>query len=104
MAYHKCEEHIISLVPGMERIFPDWKNQPFAVQTVLFNMAYNMGIEGLAKFKNTLKYVLARDYAAAATNLKKSLWYQQVGTRAKELVERVRTQQIEPQHLVKESK
>lgn len=102
MAMHKCEEHVISLIPGLTGSFPDWPYQPFAVQTVLFNMAYNLGVDGFHKFKNTKKYLLARDYDAAATNLKKSLWYQQVGDRAVELVKRVKTQSIDPQHLVEE--
>jgi GH24 family phage-related lysozyme (muramidase) len=102
MAMHKCEEEVVSLVPGLSRIFSDWINQPFAVQTVLLNMAYNMGIKRLSEFKNTFKYLLARDYDAAGTNLKKSLWYKQVGDRADELIKRVRTQSIDPQHLVEE--
>ena len=52
---------------------------------VLLNMAFNMGINGLLKFKNTLKNVEAGKYADAGAGMMDSLWAKQVGNRAKRL-------------------
>lgn len=70
----------------------------FVTKTVLINMAFNLGMAGLLKFKNTLAFVKAQNYEQAARNMEQSLWYTQVGHRARELVKRMRTQTIEPQH------
>lgn len=77
---------------------PWYKDASFVTKTVLIDMAFNLGLAGLLKFKNSLGYIKAKNYAKAADNLKLSLWYNQVGDRAKELVERIRTQTIQPQH------
>jgi len=54
-------------------------------QYVLLDMAFNLGVNGLLGFKNTLKMVQGRDYAGAAKNMLLSRWATQVGTRAKRL-------------------
>lgn len=54
------------------------------VQLVLLDMAYNMGIHGLLDFKKTLFALEAGNWETAATELKDSRWFNQVGTRAKE--------------------
>lgn len=77
-----------------------YKDASFVTKTILINMAFNMGLKGLLTFKNTLKYIAAKDYKNAAQNMQLSRWFQQVGGRAKELVQRMSTQTIEPQHLV----
>lgn len=98
-AQRKLEDHIVTdLVPQMERVYPEWKTRHFVAQTVLFNLLYNLGPKGLSSFKNTLKFMTSGDYALAGVNLTKSLWYKQVGTRAKELVQRLQTLEIEPKH------
>jgi lysozyme len=60
-------------------------------QNVLINMCFNMGIERLSTFKNTLRMVESGDYAGAATNMLQSKWATQVGDRAKELAEIMKT-------------
>lgn len=100
MAHHKLEARVIKFAADLERVYPEWKNQPVVIQTVLLNMCYNLGAKGLASFKNTLKSITARDYNQAASNLRKSLWYTQTGVRARYLVKRVETLTIEPEHLV----
>lgn len=74
------------------------KDANFVVKTTLVNMAFNMGLVGLLKFANTLRYIKEKNYKQAARNMELSLWYTQTGSRAKELVQRMRTQTIEPQH------
>ena len=76
-----------------------WYNEAsFVTKTILINMGFNMGVKGLLGFKNTLALIRAKNYPQAAQNMKLSRWYTQVGVRAEELVKRMATQSIEPQH------
>jgi lysozyme len=58
---------------------------------VLVEMAFNLGINGLLQFKNTLADVKAGNYAKAADEMLESRWASQVGKRAKRLAEQMRT-------------
>jgi lysozyme len=60
-------------------------------QAVLFNMAYNLGVPGLLKFKNTLAMVRTAQYAQAAANMLQSKWASQVGDRAVRLSKQMET-------------
>jgi lysozyme len=51
----------------------------------LVNMAFNMGIRGLAEFHDFLNKMKAGDYRAAAGAMLDSLWARQVGPRATRL-------------------
>lgn len=57
---------------------------------VLINMAFNMGVPGLLKFRRTLDAVRADDYDAAASHMLDSRWACQVGRRAVELARQMR--------------
>jgi lysozyme len=63
-------------------------------QTVLVDMVFNMGFEDVQKFVNTLSAINRRDYESAATNMLNSVWAKEVGSRAVELAEIMRTGQI----------
>lgn len=63
---------------------------------VLLNMAFNMGVDGLLRFKNTLAMLRAAiedhaSYARVADGMLNSLWANQVGRRADELARQMRT-------------
>lgn len=60
-------------------------------QGILVDMAYNLGVDGLLKFKNTLGCVERGDYEGAAKGMENSLWYRQVGSRGVTLVRQMRT-------------
>ncbi len=62
---------------------------------VLLNMAFNLGVPGLLKFRATLAAVKARNYPLAAKYMLRSLWASQVGTRAQRLAKRMQTGLIE---------
>jgi lysozyme len=53
---------------------PWFVEKPDYVQRALCNMAFQMGIEGLLKFKNTLQFIKSGNYSAAADNALKSKW------------------------------
>ncbi|MDE2097346.1 MAG: glycoside hydrolase family protein [Patescibacteria group bacterium] len=60
-------------------------------QTVLVDMVFNMGLDEVKQFVNTLAAINRRDYEAAANNMLNSEWARQVGSRAVELANIMRT-------------
>jgi len=65
---------------------PWLKEKPSIVQEDMIDMAFNLGVGGLLKFRNTLKALKEDNYAKVVNNLIQSKWYKQVGNRAKEIV------------------
>ncbi|MEB6655036.1 glycoside hydrolase family protein [Klebsiella aerogenes] len=62
-----------------------------ARRDILISMAYQMGVNGLAGFKNTLSMVAAGNFAGAANGMMSSLWAKQTPNRAKRHAEVMRT-------------
>jgi GH24 family phage-related lysozyme (muramidase) len=91
MAEHKLKEVILASIGDAKRLVSNFEDQPAAIKTVLVSMAYNMGYATLSTFKNTLRYTREKNYVGMAAGMEKSLWYRQTGSRAKELVNRVKT-------------
>ena len=54
-------------------------------QEVIVNMAFNLGVPGLMKFRNTIGYIEEGEYGMAAQEMLNSQWAAQVGYRAQEL-------------------
>ena len=73
---------------------PWWRSMSEARQTVLANMAFNMGIAGLLKFKNTLGAMMGGRFDDAAKGMLDSLWAKQTGARAQRLAAIMRTGQF----------
>jgi len=78
----------------LDQNIPWWRDLDDVRQTVIIEMAFNLGIGGLMAFKNTLGMVQSGDYVGAAENMLKSKWARQVGQRANRLSERMRTGEI----------
>lgn len=57
---------------------------------VLINMAFNMGVNGLLKFKKMIKALDDNDYDEACLQMMDSRWAIQVGSRADELRDQMR--------------
>jgi lysozyme len=68
-----------------------YENLGHSRQIVIINMCYNLGIKGLKGFKNMIKAVKENDFYKAAYEMLDSKWAEQVGERAKELAEQMRT-------------
>jgi len=62
-----------------------------ARQAVLINMAFNLGIPGLMKFKRTLGLIEHGDFDNAGDAMIESKWAAQVKSRAVELAQQMRT-------------
>ena len=60
-------------------------------QAVLLNMAFQMGVNGLLGFKNTLKTIESGDYAKAAREMLMSKWASQTPQRANRLSKQMET-------------
>lgn len=81
---------IDKVVAQLDAALPWWRRMTEARQNVVANMAFNLGINGLLGFKNTLASMQAGDYKAAAAGMLASKWASQVGDRAKRLADIMR--------------
>lgn len=84
----------IAEAAGGAETIPAYLNLDPIRQTVLIDMAFNMGLEDLKQFVNTIAAINRRDYDAAASNMLTSKWAHQVGSRAIELARIMKTGQI----------
>lgn len=67
------------------KAFPWVEQMSHARQSVVYNMAFNMGLAKLKGFRNTLKAMEREDWRAAAAGMRASLWAKQVKGRAERL-------------------
>jgi lysozyme len=74
----------------LDHHMPWWRRMSEARQGVIANMCFNLGVEGLAGFKNTLAAMQAGDYDKAADGMLASKWAKQVGKRAVRLADMMR--------------
>ena len=79
-----CEKQLHAKIPDIYNGLDEVR------KSVLLNMCFNLGINGLLGFKNTLAFVKAGDWERAANNMLVSKWAKQVGRRAIELSELMR--------------
>lgn len=68
-----------------------WRRLNDARQGVLLGMAFQMGVDGLLGFVNTLEMVKVDDYQNAAKGMLNSKWARQTPERAKRMAEQMRT-------------
>jgi lysozyme len=60
-------------------------------QGALLNMSFQMGVDGLLKFKNSLLLIQLKQYKKASSNLLMSLWSRQTPNRAKRIAKQIET-------------
>jgi lysozyme len=68
-------EELLRRIPWIKSLDP-------VRQAVLISMSFQMGVEGLLKFKNTLKAVSEERWVAAANGMRASRWARQTPARA----------------------
>jgi lysozyme len=78
----------------LDRALPWWRELDGVRQRVLLNMAFNLGLAKLLGFRNTLAAVRERRFEDAARGMEASLWYKQVGERARRLAAMMRTGRV----------
>ncbi len=67
------------------KLFYSFDDQPKVVQDILIDLCFNMGPGKVAKFKKFTSYINSNQYVKAASELKDSAWFKQVGARAKDI-------------------
>ncbi len=77
----------------LRRLLPWFDKLDVARQGVLLNMAFQMGVDGLLGFKNTLAMVERGDYTGASAGMLSSLWAKQTPARAARLSMQMETGQ-----------
>lgn len=85
------ENDIDAVLEQVVRVFPWYPPLDNVRQNVILNMAFNLGIAGLQGFTQTLAAIARGDYEGAAEHMLDSKWAKQVGGRAVELAEMMRT-------------
>ncbi|ANA49469.1 baseplate hub subunit and tail lysozyme [Salmonella phage vB_SnwM_CGG4-1] len=62
-----------------------------ARMAALINMVFQMGVAGVAGFKNSMALLKAKDWDRAAVNLAQSKWYRQTTNRATRVINTFKT-------------
>ena len=84
---HRLDEKVIELSEKE----PFYLELPETAQKVIANMAYQMGVGGVLKFKKMWAALKNRNYKKAADEMLDSKWAKQTPNRAKELAEIMRS-------------
>ena len=84
------EDDIAHCLVDLRNNISGFTAMPETVQEVLVNLCFNMGINRLLGFKNTLGHLREGSYPAAADELLDSRYARQVGRRANELADTLR--------------
>ena len=84
------KEKVTNLRLTMGKKISWFDEAPREVREVLLEMAYQMGVSGVSKFKNALKHMKNEEWNKAADEMLLSRWYKQTPKRAKELSEIIR--------------
>ena len=71
-------------------LFPNFGHLTDERKAVLVNMAFNLGMTNLTKFRKFREAVERQDWYEAAVQMLDSLWAKQVGARANRLAEKMR--------------
>lgn len=82
---------VARIMADLDRALPWWRGLSEPRRGALVNMAYNLGMRELLRFRLTLQALEVGDWDAAAREMLASRWASQVGARAARLAEQVRT-------------
>jgi lysozyme len=85
------EEDLQEAIDEVKRNVSFFTEMPEQVQEALVNLSFNMGIPRLMQFKKTLAYIQEGDYKKAANELLDSRYAHQVGYRAVEVAQMIRS-------------
>ncbi len=79
-----------AIATELEHRQPEVADLPAGVQAALLDMAYNLGVPRLLKFRKMWAALIAGDYPTAAAEALDSRWAQQVGGRATKVAGMIR--------------
>ena len=69
---------------------PWLEGKPQNVQDMIIEMAYQLGLDGMLNFKNTLNFIKEGELAKASENMRKSRWYFQTPKRVEGLIRKLK--------------
>ncbi len=90
-AFYLLDNDIAEVKQQVAKALPWIQYMDDVRRDVLFEMAFQLGVNGLLAFKNTLAYTKAGDYVSASKNMLQSAWATQTPNRAEELAEIMKT-------------
>ena len=90
-AEYLLKNDIAARLKALEKAIDFWNDLDEVRKAVLLNMSFQLGVDGLLKFKNTLAYIEAGDYENAAAGMLNSKWALQTPNRAKRMAEQMRS-------------
>ncbi len=89
-ARHLTEEHIATVDNQLGHLWGAYRNLPDAAQTIMVEMAYQLGVTGLLEFTTFIQLVAAHRFADAANDARLHiLWYKQTPVRAEALMKQL---------------
>tara|TARA_R110000803_G_scaffold210440_2_gene282227 strand:- start:8163 stop:8627 length:465 start_codon:yes stop_codon:yes gene_type:complete len=68
-AFYQLEQDVIRINSRLKLRYNCYKRLPLKGQIVMIDMAYNIGIDGLLKFKELMVSLCVKDYKAAGENI-----------------------------------
>lgn len=74
-------DDMAAAIAAARRVVPDFDEHPQEVRISLVSMAFQLGEQGLSRFRNMLAALAERDYARAARETRNSLAYEQTTAR-----------------------
>ena len=84
-AVKDMQNKVTKLIASLRINIPFFDTLDDVRQSILVNMAYNMGISHLIGFRKMLMDLKAKKYWMAASEMRDSLWYKQLPKRAERL-------------------
>jgi lysozyme len=82
---------VLDAVAALRKELPWFDKLDETRQQVLADMSFNLGVPGLMRWPIFLGQVRRGEYAAAARNMRATLWARQVGQRAEKLAKMMET-------------
>ena len=74
-----------ALIDRANKRFEFIKSMPDTGKDVIYEMCYQLGVNGVSKFKKTLAYLANKEYRMAAKEMLDSRWHRQTPNRSQRL-------------------
>ena len=84
------EHRLLRKIAELRYKKPMVKDLPKPIKEVLFEMCYQLGVNGVLKFKNMFKAIEDKNYDMMIIQMKDSKWNKQTPNRVKKLTKKVR--------------
>ena len=84
------EDRLFALITELQLKEPFIKGLPVVIQEVLYEMAYQLGVNGLLEFKKMLEACEQRNWNNMIKEMKDSKWYKQTPHRVNKLISKIK--------------